>query len=252
MKAWRKKARTAAVMGSCPKSRASFVSGLRHWIKYIETVHPACNVDCVCFPPLLEDVLGWSNTFRYAVISCSVLSMPPVATCQVLPHLLQLPWLSQRCMPRIRLRGTASWASGVEEGYGCHPQEAVLCTTPQDVYPQVALAQQCCVCAAECIASALSRHILFNMVCAVAKEMEELKFAMLWLLSYLFLLRVPSEALPTCKARPDSEGAELMQSLIWRDGDLICFRCAFVRVRHSVCVCAPPFSLHLPSQDEDA
>ena len=40
----------------------------------------------------------------------------------------------------------------------------------------------------------LFRHMVCNMVMAVEKGKEELRFAALWLFSYLFLLRLPSEA----------------------------------------------------------
>jgi len=80
---WRKKARTAAVIGSCPRSLQSLDSGdytyslhghlwrcriclpgISHWRKYIAIAHGDENVDSMSFPPRLEDVLGWSNTFR--------------------------------------------------------------------------------------------------------------------------------------------------------------------------------------------
>ena len=46
-------------------------AGLRHWIRFIEITHGVENVDTVAFPPDLQDVLAWSNTFR-PVGSCSV------------------------------------------------------------------------------------------------------------------------------------------------------------------------------------
>ena len=49
-------------------------------------------------------------------------------------------------------------------------------------------------------------------------------FSMLWLVSYAFLLRVPSEALPIRKMKPTDEGADDQQSIIWRDKDDICLR----------------------------
>jgi hypothetical protein len=62
---WRKKARVAAVTGSCPRSLASLDSGVKHWLKYISVVHGATKVSSVAFPPRMDDVLGWSHTFRY-------------------------------------------------------------------------------------------------------------------------------------------------------------------------------------------
>ena len=85
---WRSKARVVAVLGSCPRSRASLNSGgvaetalfgtrhflrvhsgIRHWIQYIEVVHGVDKAHEVAFPPSIDDVLGWSNTFRR--VTCS-------------------------------------------------------------------------------------------------------------------------------------------------------------------------------------
>ncbi len=86
------------------------------------------------------------------------------------------------------------------------------------------------------------RSCVANMVMAVQKKQEETAYAMLRLMAYLFLLRLPSEAsaryvalccwpvlarsqaLPTCKARPDSPGASSEQSIIWLEDDAVCFR----------------------------
>ena len=79
--AWRSSARVAAVLGSCPRTLKSFMSGkhvvpvfvrvhacsdpgLRHWITFIEVTHGAACADSVAFPPRMDDVLAWSNTFR--------------------------------------------------------------------------------------------------------------------------------------------------------------------------------------------
>ena len=71
-----------------------------------------------------------------------------------------------------------------------------------------------------------------------------MRFGMLWLVSYCFLLRLPSEvsnkigclrvanagllllcqALPIRKCEPNSEIAQTSQSIIWREGDEICLR----------------------------
>ena len=42
----------------------------------------------------------------------------------------------------------------------------------------------------------LTRNMMRNMVLAVDRRLETHSFAALWMLSYWFLLRVPSEALP--------------------------------------------------------
>ena len=65
--AWRKKARVAAVLGSCPRSQSSYRAGVKHWVEFIKITHGVNAADSVAFPPRLEDVLAWSNTFRYAL-----------------------------------------------------------------------------------------------------------------------------------------------------------------------------------------
>ncbi len=46
----------------------------------------------------------------------------------------------------------------------------------------------------------------------------------LFFASALGPLSLRCQALPTCKAHPDSPGASVVQSLIWREGDTLCFR----------------------------
>jgi len=61
--AWLADARVAAIMGSCPRSKACFRSGLKHWLGFIEATRGAEQMDRHAFPPLLSDVLAWSNVF---------------------------------------------------------------------------------------------------------------------------------------------------------------------------------------------
>ena len=61
---WKASARIAAVMGSCPRSLGSFKSGLKHWIRFVEIIHGTERAAEATFPPCLDDVLAWSNTFR--------------------------------------------------------------------------------------------------------------------------------------------------------------------------------------------
>ncbi len=64
----------------------------------------------------------------------------------------------------------------------------------------------------------IQRETLFNMVGAVSKGMEELSMAMLWLASYTFLLRVPSEGLPMCRGGVGYTPLLAEQSLLYMDG----------------------------------
>jgi hypothetical protein len=58
---WQRRARVAAVLGSCPKTRSSFRSGIRNWINFIGALH--CSHDGA-FPARLDDILAWSHVFR--------------------------------------------------------------------------------------------------------------------------------------------------------------------------------------------
>jgi len=56
------------------------------------------------------------------------------------------------------------------------------------------------------------RSMVLNMVLATGRGISQWKFAMLWLVSYVFLLRMPSEALPM--ARGGEAGDEDVQSVL--------------------------------------
>ena len=88
----------------------------------------------------------------------------------------------------------------------------------------------------------LHRHMVCRMVEAVRQQREELHWAMLWLMSYTFLLRMPSEArrscshccviiraryaqaLQTCKGSPRDEALKDKQTLIWYENGEVCIR----------------------------
>ena len=60
---WLANARVASVMGSCPRSKANFRSGVRHWLEFVEITHGAARLEQFAFPPALGDVLAWANLF---------------------------------------------------------------------------------------------------------------------------------------------------------------------------------------------
>ena len=72
--AWLHDARVAAIMGSCLRSRNSFNSGCRHWIKFIEIMYGVQNVELHAMPPKMSDVLVWTNTFQCVGTFCNYLS----------------------------------------------------------------------------------------------------------------------------------------------------------------------------------
>lgn len=70
----------------------------------------------------------------------------------------------------------------------------------------------------------IDRTLVSNMVMSVQRDWEDMTGASLWLTSYIFLLRLPSEALPACKGSPDNPAFSHKQTLIWKEGDAICLR----------------------------
>ena len=50
----------------------------------------------------------------------------------------------------------------------------------------------------------IDRHMLCSMVLAVERNWEDMSGAALWMMSYIFLLRLPSAALPACRGSPDN------------------------------------------------
>ena len=155
--AWRGKARVAAVLGSCPKSLASFKSGVKHWTKYIMITHGSSAAERVAFPPRLEDVLAWSNTFRSAF--AHLFGLAPVALLFLqgvsgrLPIILAIfglhatQWVSKRHLwgtqpfgAPCALLQSANFSSRVQK---CSFRGALLCV-------------RCCVAYCRCVAGPLS------------------------------------------------------------------------------------------------
>ncbi len=71
---WCRRAKIAAILGSCPKSRDSFrsctilrhglaslLSGIRNWISFAEVALGGAQF---AFPPSLEGIIAWSHAFR--------------------------------------------------------------------------------------------------------------------------------------------------------------------------------------------
>ena len=59
--AYRLQARRTAILGSCPKSRDSYKSGLRAFARFVELVLGSRDS---ALPPSLDLLLEWSHTFR--------------------------------------------------------------------------------------------------------------------------------------------------------------------------------------------
>ena len=68
---WIENARVAAIVGSCPKSHPSVISGLRFWAFFaIRVLHKRGDL----LPPTLEGLLAWSRLFRNKGTFCNYVS----------------------------------------------------------------------------------------------------------------------------------------------------------------------------------
>ena len=152
---WRDEARVAAVLGSCPRSTESHSSGVRHWLRYIKIVYGADEQERRSFPPQLHDVLGWSNTFQCVGTFANYLSYVRTA-CYALG--CAAPPVGDTAIRR----GMIAIA------------KRELFTSRGKMF--------------------IDRTMVSNMVKSVQRGWEDTAGAALWLTSYLFLLRVPSEA----------------------------------------------------------
>ena len=138
---WTKRARIAAVTGSCPRSLASLDSGVKHWLKYIKIVHGAEKVDSMAFPPRMDDVLGWSNMFRYNVFCHSLHNF---CTClhtslhvQICWHFRKLPQLPKGGLSCQWVCGTGGGPPSHQACDGGNSKKGAFQPTPKDVYSEV-------------------------------------------------------------------------------------------------------------------
>ena len=58
---WKRSAKISAILGSCPRARGSFASGLRNWLKFAEVSLGGSRFG---LPPTLDSLLEWSHGFR--------------------------------------------------------------------------------------------------------------------------------------------------------------------------------------------
>lgn len=170
------------MMGSCPRTRESFQSGVAHWLEYISIVH---GMDNCAFPPVLDDILGWSLTFRCLGTFGNYLTHLRAACC--------------------------AWG---------HPPPPVGDPVIKRAMNAVAKRQL----HTPKPKLAIQRTMLRNMLDRDRHKEADMDHAMLWLMAYTWLLRVPSEALPVVKVSEDYVPSGDEQSIIWRDGDTICLQ----------------------------
>ena len=97
----------------------------------------------------------------------------------------------------------------------------------------------------------LQRLLVTNMVLSPGRQADAQSFSMLWLVSYVFLLRVPSEALPICKGDSSIHHSNEQATLYLERGGALCLRLRSRKNAPSGCIlkryctCAQGFQDHL-------
>ena len=201
---WQRRARVAAVLGSCPKTRSSFRSGIRNWVNFIGALHRS--YECA-FPARLDDVLSWSHVFRcvgtwsnymgYLRTASVALDLPcPAADHPALKH--AKIGVLKRMLHTPRCAG---------HGFVFAQRQLI---SPSMFRPKLFL----------------QRSVVLNIVLAADRGIGSVEQAMLWLLAYQFLLRVPSEALPLCRGAVDyCPSQPPPQAMAYLDGEgMLCIR----------------------------
>ena len=163
-------------------------------------------------PHTLQSVQsGWNNYLNYCEVALGSreAGLPPTVD-------LFLGWShTHRCV-------------GTFSNYVGHVASACLARgidCPSTTHPAVVRAKQAIakrLLFVSTVQGFIKRSMLRSMIGAVAKGWETETFAMLCLFSYVFLLRVPSEALPVVRCCQGSGEGE--QSRLWLDGDELCLR----------------------------
>ena len=112
-------------------------------------------------------------------------------------NLRELPWLLEGSLPCSRARGTTCRQPYATKSYGSHCKARCFSLTRKKTHTEVCLV----VMQEHLILACLMLHIRMTvekMVSAVNRGLEELSYSMLWLISYAFLLRLPSEVRHLC------------------------------------------------------
>ena len=226
--AWMNSARLDAILGSCMRSMPSVRSGIRAYICFVGTANALacvgdvashalfCASDETCvgvktyFPPKLEWLLAWSTMFRcegtlgnylgYVKTGCLMLDKPVQVT---------------------------------DIGSTRHPFYVCVRSMVAQVFDHVALRR--CKAAAAKRQNFEKRPKKWIRRAAVEKLLEWCqentdfaRFGLLFLVAYVFLLRLPSEALPIQNGRGGEEAACLS-----REGDKLVLK---LRRRQEPCM----------------
>ena len=151
---WLERARVAAIVGSCPKSHASVISGLRFWAFFAIRV---LNLRGNLLPPTLEGLLAWSRLFRNKGTFCNYVSYVKLG-CEVLG--LSVDVFAHPSLARAK--------EAIKKRRLVMPRQQTW----------------------------IGHDVLVRLLILAADRPELNELAMIFLASYAFLLRVPSECLP--------------------------------------------------------
>jgi len=151
---WLERARVAAIVGSCPKSHASVISGLRFWAFFAIRV---LNLRGNLLPPTLEGLLAWSRLFRNKGTFCNYVSYVKLG-CEVLG--LSVDVFAHPSLARAK--------EAIKKRRLVMPRQQTW----------------------------IGHDVLVRLLNLAADRPELDELAMIFLASYAFLLRVPSECLP--------------------------------------------------------
>ena len=136
--------------------------GLRHWFQFLVLIHGADAAESRALPPRTEDILAWSSTFRCVGTFANYLGYLKTACQAIWPD---APPIAREAIKKAMI-------SIIKRGqFTARPKFFI------------------------------DRVMVSNMLKAVQKDLEDVRFGALWLFAYAFLLRVPSEA-GTCFALP--------------------------------------------------
>ncbi len=148
-------------------------TGVKNWFSFARLRYGSEE-----FPPSLNGLLEWSHTFRcvgtysnylgYVRTACLALDKPIVEAGHPALH-----------------RAKASVVKRMMFTSRC----AATCVQDLFSLPSLRLRPR----------MFLQRSVTRNLVIAVERGLEEQRYAMLWLITYTFLLRLPSEALPVAR-----------------------------------------------------
>ena len=179
---WAEKARVISLLGSCPNSHDSFISGYRCWMSFAGSVLKLRGSE---MPPTLEGVLAWSTLFRSPKTFQNYVGYVRLAC--------QLARVSTSALDdRAVARATLSIAK--RRNFVPRPKLFVKLCVVQRMLPE----------------------------CGKPNSPWSLADGMLFLTAYIFLLRVPSECLPIVKIdQAPHPGLVLGQSTLWVEHDKV-------------------------------